>query len=249
MANEREGWRMRKDKSEAERQPGLFDTQPKKQHKDLALRETPAYRVGQDPRQCNGRELIAAIIGGSNQNKVAAELLGRFGDLTELSRAGKAELEAVPGLGPSKAVRIMAAYELSKRALHPVGPRPTLTTPDAAAQVLFPLVHGAVQESLYVLHLNTRNVLMGPPEEVYRGSLNSSLIRTGEIFRTAVRVNAAAIIVGHNHPSGDVTPSPEDVAVTKAIVEVGKLLDIEVLDHLVVANDHFKSLKAAGLMG
>lgn len=83
--------------------------------------------------------------------------------------------------------------------------------------------------------------------EVYRGSLNTSLIRVGEVFRDAVRANAASIIVAHNHPSGDPTPSPEDVAVTRAIIEAGRLLDIEVLDHLVIGGNSYVSMKAKGL--
>jgi len=103
------------------------------------------------------------------------------------------------------------------------------------------------QEYLFVLLLDTRNRLMGQPIEVYHGSLNTSLIRTGEIFRDAIKVNAAGIIVAHNHPSGDPSPSPEDVAVTRALVEAGKLLDIAVLDHLVIGRQRFVSLKERGL--
>lgn len=102
------------------------------------------------------------------------------------------------------------------------------------------------QEHLRVLILDTRNRLVRIAE-VYHGSLNSSLIRVGEIFKDAVRANGAAVIVAHNHPSGDPTPSPEDVSVTKAIVDAGRLLDIEVLDHLVIGHGRFVSLKAQNL--
>jgi DNA repair protein RadC len=99
-----------------------------------------------------------------------------------------------------------------------------------------------------VLLLNTRNRLIGDPREVYHGSLNTSLIRNAEVFREAVRVNAAAILVAHNHPSGDPSPSPEDVAVTRSLVETGKILDIELLDHLVIGHaGKFVSLKERGL--
>jgi DNA repair protein RadC len=94
--------------------------------------------------------------------------------------------------------------------------------------------------------LDTRNQMV-KLVEVYRGSLNSSLIRVSEVFKEAVRANAAAIIVVHNHPSGDPTPSPEDISVTRAIVQAGKLLDIEVLDHIVVGKNKFISLKSRGL--
>jgi DNA repair protein RadC len=102
------------------------------------------------------------------------------------------------------------------------------------------------QEHFRVLLLDTRNHLIRTVE-VYQGSLNTSLIRVGEVFKEAVRSNAAAIIVVHNHPSGDPTPSPDDVGVTRALVEAGRLLDIEVLDHLVIGKNRFVSLKAKGL--
>ncbi|MGH2628201.1 MAG: JAB domain-containing protein, partial [Anaerolineales bacterium] len=101
-------------------------------------------------------------------------------------------------------------------------------------------------EELRVLLLDTRNHVQ-KTVVVYRGSLNMSWIRIGEVFRDAVRLNAAAVIVVHNHPSGDPTPSPEDIAVTRAIVQAGRLLDIDVLDHLVIARTGFSSLKAKGL--
>ena len=103
------------------------------------------------------------------------------------------------------------------------------------------------QEYLYVILLDTRNRLIGQPREVYHGSLNTSLIRVGEVFREAIKANAAGMIVVHNHPSGDPSPSPEDVAVTRTLVEAGKLLDIDLLDHLVIGRHRFVSLKERGL--
>jgi DNA repair protein RadC len=102
------------------------------------------------------------------------------------------------------------------------------------------------QEVLRVILLDSRNRVMDVVE-LYRGSLNSSQVRVGELFRPAIRRNAAALIVVHNHPSGDPTPSPDDVAITRAIVQAGKLLDIEVLDHLVIGRGRFVSLKERGL--
>jgi len=88
---------------------------------------------------------------------------------------------------------------------------------------------------------------VGAPVEVYHGSVNSTLVRVGEVFRPAVRANAASAIVAHNHPSGDPSPSPEDVSITRAIVEAGKLMDVEILDHLVIGRGQFVSLKSKGL--
>jgi DNA repair protein RadC len=103
-----------------------------------------------------------------------------------------------------------------------------------------------VQDELHVLTVNTRNRVIGW-HHIYTGSLNTSMIRVGEIFKPAIMDNAAGIIVAHNHPSGDPSPSPEDVAVTRAIVEAGKLLDIDCLDHLVITASRFVSLKERGL--
>lgn len=121
-----------------------------------------------------------------------------------------------------------------------------IQSPNEAAALLLYDMGALEQEHLRVMLLDTRNRLIRTAE-VYRGSLSSSVMRVGEVFRDAVRANAASIIVAHNHPSGDPTPSPEDVSVTKAIVEAGRLLDIEVLDHIVIGMNRFISLKERGL--
>jgi DNA repair protein RadC len=119
-------------------------------------------------------------------------------------------------------------------------------SPADVAQLLMAEMAHLEQEHFRVLYLDTRNRLLGS-ETVYVGSLNASHIRVGEIFRDAVKRNCAAIIVVHNHPSGDPTPSPEDVAVTRQLVEAGKLLDIELLDHLIIGQQRFVSLRERGL--
>ena len=124
--------------------------------------------------------------------------------------------------------------------------RPTIQSPEDAAGLLLYEMGALEQEHLRVLLLDTRNRLMRTVE-VYQGSLNASLVRVGEVLRDAVRSNAAAVIIAHNHPSGDPTPSPEDVALTRAVVEAGDLLDIEVLDHLVIGKGRFVSMKSRGL--
>ena len=124
--------------------------------------------------------------------------------------------------------------------------RPSINSPgDAAALVQYDM-SALEQEELRVILLNTRNRVQ-KIETIYRGSLNTSQVRVGEIFKAAIRVNAAAIIVVHNHPSGDPTPSPDDLAITRAIVEAGRLLDVQVLDHLVIGQGRFVSLKERGL--
>ncbi len=122
----------------------------------------------------------------------------------------------------------------------------TLHSPEDAAALIVTDMSCLDREQLRVLTLNTRNRILNI-HLVYQGSLNSSQVRVGELFKPAILDNAAAIIIAHNHPSGDVTPSPDDVAVTRAIVDAGKILDIDVLDHLVIAGGEFVSLKQRGL--
>jgi len=124
--------------------------------------------------------------------------------------------------------------------------RRTIHSPADAADLVKYEMSGFEQEHLRVILLDTRNRVL-EIVEVYQGSLNSSPVRVGELFKAAVRRNAAAIIVVHNHPSGDPTPSPDDVAVTRAIVQAGKLLDVDVLDHLVIGGGQCVSLKERGL--
>ena len=119
---------------------------------------------------------------------------------------------------------------------------PKIHSPEDAANLVMHRMSALEQEELHVILLDTRNRVMGV-DQVYRGSVNSSQVHVGELFKTAIRRNIPAVIVVHNHPSGDPEPSPDDVAVTRAFVEAGKLLDIKVLDHLVIGNGRFVSLK------
>src|SRR5919205_754605 len=150
-------------------------------------------------------------------------------------------------LGIAKAVELQAALELGRRlaGLHPEA-RPQVRSPADLANLLMPDMMFLEQEHLRVVLLNTKNQVLSAPE-VYVGSLNTSVVRVAELFREAIRQNAAAVIVVHNHPSGDPTPSPEDVAVTRQIAEAGRLLDIDVLDHLVIGHQRYVSLKERGL--
>lgn len=200
----------------------------------------------------NTPELLAILlrvgVAGENAVRLAERLLREVGGLSGLQRAGLADLCCIHGVGAAKATQLIAAIELGRRiALSAPEDRPAIKSPADAANLLMYQLAAHEQEYLYVLLLDTRNRVIGRPVEVYHGSLNTSLIRVGEIFRHAIKANAAAIIVAHNHPSGDPAPSPEDVAVTRAIVEAGKLLDIDVLDHLVIGQHRFVSLKERGL--
>ncbi len=120
--------------------------------------------------------------------------------------------------------------------------RPNITSDLEAASIFAPFLQHLEQEELWLMLLNTRNDVI-KVVRLYRGSLNATRIRIGELFREAIRENAASIIVGHNHPSGNPDPSPDDIAMTKLIYEAGKLLDIELLDHIIIAGQEHKSLK------
>ncbi len=203
------------------------------------------------PTSLSNAELISILlragIEGMNVLQLAQKLLLEMGGLTGLHQAPLEALCDRRGIGPAKAAQIKAAIELGRR-LSIASPeeRPVIQSPEDAAAMLLYEMGALEQEHLRVLLLDTRNRVLRTVE-VYRGSLNSSMIRIGEIFREAIRANAAAIIVAHNHPSGDPTPSPEDVRVTKAFVESGELLDIEVLDHLIIGKNRYVSLKSKGL--
>ena len=219
---------------------------------DLQTSQRPRQRlISLGPGALSNAELLAVLLGsgtrGLNAVSLAQQLLLEVGGLAGLHGAGFDDLRQGRGIGPAKAAQILAAIELGRRlATASPSERPTIQTPDDAASLVLYEMGALEQEHLRVMLLDTRNQLK-KTAEVYRGSLNSSLIRIGEVFREAVRSNAAAIVVVHNHPSGDPTPSPEDVAVTRAIVDAGELLDIEVLDHLVIGKGQYVSLKARGL--
>jgi DNA repair protein RadC len=219
---------------------------------DLPQGDRPRERLlAQGPAALSTAELLAIILrtGVQDENvvRVSQRLLFTFGNLSGLAQANVAELIAARGLGPAKTAQLKAALELGRRLLlESPDERPQVRSPADAANLLMSEMSLLEQEHLRVMLLDTKNRVVATPT-VYKGSLNTSLIRVGELFRDAIRTNSAAIIVAHNHPSGDPTPSPEDVAVTRQIAEAGKLLDVDVLDHLIIGRQRFVSLKERGL--
>jgi DNA repair protein RadC len=214
----------------------------------MPLRDRPAWRAEFRPEHCNTAELLAAIVGGKSQMEIALGMVTRFGTLRALVVATTEEIMSVEGAGPATAARLRAALELGRRLGTEVDQdAPVVGSPDDAAAILIPRMQHLEQEHLVVLILDTRNRLIGEPAEIYRGSLNQTMVRVGELLRPAIRANGASIIVAHNHPSGDPTPSPEDVAITRAMVQAGQLVDVEVLDHLIIGRGRFMSMKSRGL--
>jgi len=214
--------------------------------KTLALRDTPAYRVSTNPTACNTPELLAAIIGGPRQIETAEVLLTRFsGDIRRMYNAQTEELARVHGIGPQTAARIKASLSLGMMFTRPTEESPSVNSP-ADAYCLLREMEVFEQEHLRVILLDTKSHVLGIPE-IYIGAVNNVQIRLGEVFKPAVQRNATALVLAHNHPSGDPTPSPDDIAVTRAAVQAGKLMDIEVQDHLVIGRGCYKSLKSLGL--
>ena len=220
--------------------------------KDLAVLDRPRERLASlGPQALTTAELIGILlrvgVRGENAVQIGQRLLQHLGGLSGLHRASLGEVCDVRGLGPAKAAQLKAAIELGRRlTLEAPEERPSINSPgDAAALVQYEMA-ALEQEHLRVLVLDTRNRVLDICE-LYHGSLNASLVRVGEVFKPAIRRNAAGILVVHNHPSGDPTPSPDDVAITRALVQAGRLLDIEVLDHLVIGQGRFVSLKERGL--
>ena len=214
---------------------------------DLPAEERPLYRLHHHGAEALATtELLALVLGTADAPGLAAELLARFGSLHQLARTSKAQLRQVRGIGETQAGRLVAMLELSRRLqAPPADERPRVTSPADAAALLTPRMAHLEQEALWVILLDTRNRVL-KMTEIYKGSLNTSVVRTGEIFRPAIETAAAAIIIAHNHPSLDPSPSPEDITVTRQIVQAGKLLDIECLDHIIIGRT-FVSLKEKSL--
>ena len=216
--------------------------------KTLPVRETPAYRVSANASSCSLSELLAAVIGGTQQIEIADALLARFtGDLQRIYHAPVQQIASIHGLGESTAVKLKAAVALGLRLCEPREERPEVKSPADAAALVQHEMSLLEQEYLKVIVLNTRNHVLDIVE-ITHGSVNSSQIRISEVLRPAVERNAPAIIAVHNHPSNDPTPSPEDIKITQTIREAGRLMDIELLDHLIVCKNSYVSLKEKKLV-
>jgi DNA repair protein RadC len=220
--------------------------------REIALDDRPRERLVQvGERSLATAELLAIILrtgtGGENVVRLAERVLAALGGLSGLARASMTEMQAVRGVGRVKAIEIKAALELGRRLMVSAPEeRSRITSPADAANLLMSEMGYLEQEHLRVILLDTRNRVLATPT-IYVGSLNTSVIRVAELFRPAIKENAAALIVAHNHPSGDPAPSPEDIRVTRQIRQAGELLDIDVLDHVVIARQGYISLKERGL--
>jgi DNA repair protein RadC len=192
---------------------------------------------------------ITLRVGTSNESALhlAKRVLATFNGLAGVYKASPRELTDVYGIGLAKATEIKAALELGRRlAITQPEERVQITSPADAANLLMSEMMFLEQEQLRVILLDTRNCVLGTPT-IYIGSLNTTVVRMGEIFRAGIKENAASLIVAHNHPSGNPSPSPEDVKITKQLIAAGELLDLEIIDHIIIGHGQFVSLKERGL--
>ncbi|WP_246105484.1 RadC family protein [Sporomusa termitida] len=189
-------------------------------------------------------ELLAAIL----EKSVVQELMAQYGSVQQLLwQASKQELEAIKGIGTAKARKIQCLAEIAKR-IYRVNNElpPVIKTPGDAFKRMEDMQFLAV-EQFRVIYLNTKNGIIAE-EVVAQGTINSTIVGGRELFRKAVRLLAASIILVHNHPSGDARPSQEDIDITRRLVEAGKLLDITILDHVIIGKGKFESLKERGVL-
>ncbi len=221
--------------------------------RDLPQGERPRERLKHyGAKNLSNTELIAILLRtglkGENVLSLSSRVLAQTDGLSGLSRSTFGELCALKGLSQAKVCHLMASLELGRR-LVSLSPdeRATVNAPQDAANLVIGEMAPLDQEHLKVMLLNIRNEVLSI-HEIYVGNVNASVIRPSEIIRPAVRDNAPSIIVVHNHPSGDPTPSREDVSVTRELVAAGKLMGVELLDHLVIGSGgRFVSMKDQSL--
>jgi DNA repair protein RadC len=201
--------------------------------------------------------LVALLLRGgtarANVVDIAEGLIRRFGSLGGLAGASPADLQRIPGIGPVKAQQLEAAMEFGRRVQEQVKPSTAVVrSPADVYALLGERAAGMSHERFWVLPLDSRNRLKSQPVLVSQGLLNASLVHPREVFSEPLMVRSAAVVLAHNHPSGDTTPSAEDLAITRQLVEAGKLLDLRVLDHVILGRGSngepaFLSLREAGL--
>lgn len=219
---------------------------------ELPASERPRERLLRlGPQALTSAELIAILLrtGTSHEGvlDLAARLIREHQGLRGIAQAGPAAIAASHGMGEAKATTVAAAFELGRRlTLEDQGERPQIQSPEDIGRILQSEMELLQQEELRLLCLDGRHRVQSTVT-VYRGSVNSAAVRVGEVFREAIRRNAVAIAVAHNHPSGDPTPSAHDIELTTELWEGGVLLDVALLDHVIFGHGRFVSLRERGL--
>jgi DNA repair protein RadC len=219
--------------------------------KELSPNDRPREKLlVHGARALGDNELLALVVGSGNYRRdalaLANELLGTRGGLHGLVQARCDDLARVPGIGPARAAQIVAAIELGRRTLvHRPRARLQLLTPQQAAAFLMPAFGGCSVEQFGVVLLDTKHRVLRT-SVITIGTLNSAAVEPREVFREAALAGAAAVIVFHNHPSGDPTPSSDDVELTRRLVAGGILMGIDVVDHIVLGDVRYCSFKETG---
>ncbi len=219
---------------------------------DLPQEERPRERLTRFGEQAlAAQELLQLILGrgiaGESVVVTAQKLLSHFGNLQKLSEASIEELSSIKGIGLAKAAQIKAAFEIGRRVSTqtPAYKSKELTDPEKVFKFMRSRIKDYSKEHFYMISLNTRNWTLG---EISVGSLDSSSAHPREIFSEAIKNKAVSVILAHNHPSGDPEPSEDDLMVTKKLAEVGKVVNIEVLDHVIITKDGFISFKEKNII-
>lgn len=220
---------------------------------DLPRAERPRERLSAlGPEALSGQELLALIIGrgipGQSAVRIAQEVLTTFGNLNAVSRATVEELSRVKGIGLAKAAQIKAAFELGRRQdLAPDVGQYSISDPSGLVKAIRKGIQDKAKEHFKLVLLNTRNRIIGI-STISVGTLNSSLVHPREVFKDALAHSASSIILAHNHPSDDPEPSDDDIAITRRLADAGRLMGIEVLDHIIITRHGHTSLKEKGLL-
>lgn len=221
--------------------------------RDVPKEDRPRERVLRDGVQAlSNQELLAIILRSGTKSEsvlqLSARLLHDFEGLYNLKDATIEELRKVNGIGPTKAIQLLATMEFGRRISRlPQQDRYVIRSPEDGANYLMEEMRFLTQEHFICLYLNTKNQVIHQ-RTVFIGSLNASIVHPREVFKEALKRSAASMICFHNHPSGDPSPSREDIEVTKRLVECGKMIGIEVLDHIIIGDQRFISLKEKGLV-
>lgn len=221
--------------------------------RDLPRQERPRERLQKfGPEALSAQELLALVIGRGIPKKsvmsIAQELLVRFGNVRAISHATIEELSQIKGIGLAKAAQLKACFELGKREeLEPELKNFNIKDPESVVKAIRASIKDKAKEHFKLILLNPRNKIIGI-STISIGTLNASLVHPREVFKDAIMHSAASVVLAHNHPSGDPEPSEDDLTITKRLIEAGKILGIEVMDHIIIAKNGFFSFKEKGLV-
>lgn len=192
--------------------------------------------------------IVANTLREKKSSYTVEEIMRIFNTPEELLSATEQELMQIPGIGKIKAQQVVAALELAKLLNTPKSPPSVIRSPQDAYELLYSELAYLQKEHFVCLFLNTKNHTIGLPETISIGSLSSAIVHPREVFRAAIKRSSAALICAHNHPSGDPTPSSEDISLTSRLIQAGEIVGIDVLDHLIIGDSRYVSLKEKGVM-